>query len=63
MNDDMEVEVADLYLHEIQELLAAAGQEVTLEQAQMIANFVQEVGGLEEALAVMAELRQERNAA
>jgi hypothetical protein len=63
MEDDMEVELSDLYMNEIQELLAEQGQEVSLEQAQMIANFVKEVGGLEEALAVLAELRQDRSAA
>lgn len=48
MEDDMEVKLTDLYVNEIQELLAEQGQEVSLEQAQMIANFVKEVGSLEE---------------
>ena len=63
MNDEVEVGLEDLKLEEIQQLLAAEGHEVSCEHAQMIANFVKEVGGLEEALQVLGELRQDRHAA
>lgn len=61
--DDDKLEVEDLHVEEIQQLLASQGQEVSLEQAQMIANFVTQAGGLGEALAVLDELRRERSAA
>lgn len=63
MDEELQVRVEDLYLNEIQELLAEEGHEVTLEQAQMIANFVKEAGGLDAALHVLSELRQDRSAA
>lgn len=63
MDDELPVRLEEFYLEEIQEMLAHEGHDVSLEQAQMIANFVQEVGGLDEALRVLAELHQDRHAA
>jgi hypothetical protein len=63
MDDELEVRLEEFHLEEIQEMLAAEGHDVSLEQAQMIANFVKEVGGLDEALHVLSELRQDRHAA
>ncbi|HZL88298.1 MAG TPA: hypothetical protein VFB96_07965 [Pirellulaceae bacterium] len=63
MDDELDLRLDARCLEEIQELLAAEGHEVSLEQAQMIANFVQEVGGLDEALHVLSELREDRHAA
>ncbi len=63
MNDATDIHLDELYLSEIQQLLSAEGQAVTLDQAQMIANFVKEVGGLTAALEVLGQLRQDRSAA
>ena len=63
MDDEQEVRLEAFHLEEIQEMLEEEGHDVSLEQAQMIANFVREVGGLEEALAILGELRQDRHAA
>jgi hypothetical protein len=63
MDDELEVRLEEFHLEEIQEMLAAEGHDVSLEQAQMIANFVKEVGGLEAALHVLSELGQDRHAA
>jgi hypothetical protein len=63
MDDEQEVRLEAFHLEEIQEMLEEEGHHVSLEQAQMIANFVQEVGGLDEALAILGELRQDRHAA
>ena len=63
MHDEPDVRIEDFHLEEIQEMLSDQGHEISLEQAQMIANFVKESGGLNEALHVLSELRQDRDAA
>ncbi len=63
MDDAMEVRLEEFHLEEIQQMLSEQGHNVSLEQAQMIANFVQEAGGLKEALGVLAELHEDRHAA
>lgn len=63
MDDELEIRLEEFHLEEIQEMLSESGHDVSREQAQMIANFVKEVGGLPEALAVLGELRQDRHAA
>lgn len=63
MDDKLDVRLQELHLEEIQELLADEGHDISLEQAQMIANFVVEVGGLDAAVHVLSELRQVRHAA
>jgi hypothetical protein len=63
MDDEPKLDIEDFHVEEIQQLLASQGQAVSLEQAQMIANFVTQAGGLDHALAVLDELRRERSAA
>jgi hypothetical protein len=58
MLDDMEIQVQDLAIDEICELLLEAGTEVSLEQAEQLAGFISQAGGIEEALDVLAQLSQ-----
>lgn len=62
-DDDFEVEIQDLAIDEIRELLLEAGAEISAEQAEQLARFVTETGGIEEALAALGQLAQQRNAA
>ena len=63
MDEDYYVEVQDLAIDEIRELLLEAGADISEEQAQQLAQFVSEAGGLEEALALLGQLAQENRAA
>lgn len=48
--------LSDMTADEVRELLADEGAQVSDEQAALIARFVAQVGGLDEALAVLSEL-------
>jgi hypothetical protein len=61
--DDFEVELEDLALDEIRELLLQAGAELTLEQAEQLARFVHQAGGLQSALEALQQLLDRREAA
>ena len=61
--DDVEVNVQDLAIDEIRELLLEAGTDITHEQAEQLAAFIIETGGLEEALAALAQIPARRDAA
>ncbi|HZN33708.1 MAG TPA: hypothetical protein VFB80_07805 [Pirellulaceae bacterium] len=63
MDDDFEVELQDLAIDEIRELLAEAGAQITTEQAAQLARLVAQAGGIQEALAALAQLTQQREAA
>jgi hypothetical protein len=63
MDEDFYVEVQDLAIDEIRELLLEAGAEISADQAQQLAQFVSEAGGIHEALAVLAQLAQQNKAA
>lgn len=61
--DDMEVNIEDLAIDEIRELLLEAGAEISLEQAEQLARFITQTGGLEEALDAVQQLAEQRKAA
>lgn len=61
--DDLEVHVQDLAIDEIRELLQEAGADLSLEQAEQLAAFIATTGGIEEALAALAQLPGNRQAA
>jgi hypothetical protein len=63
MDDDFEVELEDLAVDEIRELLLEAGTELSDEQAEQLARFVAQAGGIQEALAALGQLAQHREAA
>jgi hypothetical protein len=63
MFDDMEVNAQDLAIDEIRELLLEAGANITLAQAEQLATFITQSGGLDEAREVMSHLSQLRDAA
>jgi hypothetical protein len=63
MLDDMDVEVEDLAIDEIRELLVEAGADVSLAQAEQLAAFVAQAGGVEAALEMLAQLTAQRDAA
>jgi hypothetical protein len=63
MQDDMEVQLQDLAIDEIRELLAEAGADISLAQAEQLAVFVAQAGGLEEALEILTQLTAQREAA
>jgi hypothetical protein len=63
MFDDMDVNAQDLAIDEIRELLLEAGADITLAQAEQLATFIAQSGGLEEAREVMSHLSQLRDAA
>lgn len=48
--------LSDMTADEVRELLAEEGAQVSDEQAALIARFVAQVGGLDEALSVLSEL-------
>jgi hypothetical protein len=62
-DEELDVEVEDLAIDEIRELLFEAGAEISEEQAQQLAQFVGEAGGIEEALEVLSHLAQQHKAA
>lgn len=62
MEDDFEVTLEDLAIEELRELLLHAGAELTLEQAEQLARFVQQAGGLQAALEVLQQLLERKAA-
>jgi hypothetical protein len=56
MNMDDEIRIQDLATDEIRELLLEEGSEVDEQQAADLKQFIQEIGGLENALAAIAML-------
>ena len=61
MND--EVDIQDSAADEIRELLLEEGSEVDEEQAAAIKQFIEDIGGLENALSAVAMLDQLEKAA
>jgi hypothetical protein len=61
--DDVEVDLQDLAIDEIRELLLDAGANITLEQTEQLTAFITTAGGIEEALAVLAQLQPKQDAA
>jgi dsDNA-binding SOS-regulon protein len=57
------VEVQQLKADELRELLAEEGTSLTLEQAEQLSRFVAKVGGLDQALAALALLKDAAKAA
>ena len=55
-NDDSDFDVDDFSPDEIQEMLAAFGSDVSLEQAEQMARLVAEAGGIDAAIAALAGL-------
>jgi hypothetical protein len=60
---DHEIDIQDLAALEIRELLLNQGSEVDAEQAAAIKRFIEEIGGLENALAAVEMLDELENAA
>ena len=60
---DDEIDIQDLAAEEIRELLLEEGSEVDEEQAAAIKQFIEDIGGLENALAAVAMLDQLEKAA
>jgi hypothetical protein len=60
---DLDVDLQDLAIEEIRELLLEAGADISAEQAEQLARFVSEAGGLHEALETLNQLAQQRQAA
>ena len=60
---DDEIDIQDLDAYEIRELLLDQGSEVDEEQAAAIKQFIEDIGGLENALAAVAMLDQLEKAA
>jgi hypothetical protein len=63
MEDEQEARLEDLPLVEIQEILAESGIELEEHKIAEIAHFVAEVGGLGEALEILAQLNGQEEAA
>lgn len=62
-DDDYEIELEDLAIDEIQELLQEAGAELSAEQIEHLTRLVAQAGGVQEALAALGQLAQQREAA
>ena len=60
---DDEIDIQDLADDEIRELLLEEGSEVDEHQAAAIKQFIQDIGGLENALAAVAMLDELEKAA
>jgi len=60
---DDEIEIQDLEAYEIRELLLDQGSEVNEEQAAAIKQFIEDIGGLENALAAVDMLDSLQKAA
>jgi hypothetical protein len=56
-------DVGPMTADEIQELLAEEGAQISNEQAKVLAAFVANVGGLEDALAILSDLSKQSRAA
>jgi hypothetical protein len=63
LDEDMEIQVQDLAIDEIRELLIEAGAEISLAQAEQLAAFVAQAGGIDAAVALLAQLVSRRDAA
>ncbi len=63
LEDDMEIQVQDLAIDEIRELLVEAGAQISLDQAEQLAQFVAQAGGIEAAVALLSQLVERREAA
>jgi hypothetical protein len=63
MLDDMEVQVQDLAIDEIRELLVEAGAAISMQQAEQLAAFVAQAGGMEEAVDLLMQMVERRAAA
>ena len=57
------VQVQDLAIDAIRELLVEAGADVSPEQAEQLATFIVQAGGVERALAALSQMHQAREAA
>ncbi len=53
---DEEIEIQDLAADEIRELLLVDGSELSEQQASALKQFIQDIGGMENALAAIAML-------
>jgi hypothetical protein len=62
MLDDMEVQVQDLAIDEIRELLVEAGAAISMQQAEQLAAFVAQAGGMEEAVDLLMQMVERRAA-
>ncbi|MBM4093205.1 MAG: hypothetical protein FJ276_27910 [Planctomycetes bacterium] len=60
---DDPIEIQDLDTHEIRELLSAEGSELNEQQAAALKEFIEEIGGMENALAALAMLDELEEAA
>ena len=60
---DDEIAIQDLAAYEIRELLLEEGSEVDEEQAAALKQFIEDIGGLENALAAVAMLDRLEKAA
>lgn len=63
MDDEIEIEIQDLATDEIRELLLEEGSELDERQAAALKIFIEDIGGLENALAAIAMLDGLENAA
>lgn len=63
LDENLEIRLQDLAIDEIRELLLDAGAEISLDQAELLAAFVAQAGGIDEAVALMAQLVPAREAA
>jgi hypothetical protein len=61
--EDVEIQLEDLATDEIHELLMEAGADISQTQAEQLAAFVAQAGGIDEAVALLGELAQQRDAA
>lgn len=60
---DDEIEIQDLAADEIRELLLMDGSELSEQQAAALKQFIQDIGGMENALAAIAMLGELEEAA
>ena len=60
---DDEIEIQDLAADEIRELLMLEGSELDEQQAAALKQFIQDIGGMENALAAVAMLDELEKAA
>ncbi|MCI0359204.1 MAG: hypothetical protein L0211_12055 [Planctomycetaceae bacterium] len=60
MSDEIEVNIQDLSIDEIRELLLEAGANISHDQAEQLAAFIANAGGLEAALDVLLQLAEQR---
>jgi hypothetical protein len=60
---DDEIEIQDLAADEIRELLLVDGSELSEQQAAALKHFIQDIGGMENALAAIAMLGELEEAA